>query len=304
MNEETAPRRSPREILDSILAKVSHLDLTDGVEPTNPVMTACGGYCDLFEGRWMRNGSCKSKVAVKRIRIHLQHDTELTSYLAREIHVWSGLHHPNILPFCGYLLEGNFPSLVSEWMMNGSVRWYLERHPDHDLLPLVIGIAEGLQYLHDKNIIHADLKAENVLISNDGLPQICDFGIMKILVSSQTFGGTSSQNIGTKRSVRWMSKELLAMHDLPITYSMESDIWAFGMTVYELLTKELPFFHLENDREVSLHISEGNQPSRPASTETWPICYQKLWNLCRACWHLYPGRRITIYQIDSALEAL
>ncbi|KAH8115034.1 kinase-like domain-containing protein, partial [Phellopilus nigrolimitatus] len=96
----------------------------------------------------------------------------------------------------------------------------------------VIGIADGLQYLHGEGVIHSDLKAENVLISDDGLPRICDFGISRILVSSQTFGGISSQNNGTKGTLRWMSKELLEFCEPPNTHSMESDIWAFGMTVY------------------------------------------------------------------------
>ncbi|KAH8115040.1 kinase-like domain-containing protein [Phellopilus nigrolimitatus] len=302
MNEETAPRRSPREILDEVLGKRAYLDLTDAVQK-NPEMVACGGYCDVFEGRWLKDGpSAPRKVAVKRIRIHLG-EANFTRYLAREIYVWSGLNHTNILPFCGYLLEGKFPSLISEWMENGTARGYLERRPDLDLLPLVIGIAEGLKYLHGKGVIHSDLKAENVLISDDGLPRICDFGISRILISSQTFGATSSQNNGTKGSLRWMSKELLEICEPPNTHSMESDIWAFGMTVYELLTKELPFFHLKIDAHVMFHILGGNQPLRPASIETRPVRYQKLWDLCQTCWDI-PGRRSGIDHIVSILNVL
>ncbi|KAH8115061.1 kinase-like domain-containing protein [Phellopilus nigrolimitatus] len=302
MSEETALRRSPREILDEVLGKRADLDLTDAVR-TNSVVVACGGYCDVFEGRWLKYGSSEPrKVAVKRIRIHLG-EANFTRYLAREICVWSGLNHPNILPFCGYLLEGNFLSLISEWMENGTVRRYLERRPDLDLLPLVIGIAEGLEYLHGEGVVHSDLKAENVLISDDGLPRICDFGISRILISSQTFGGTSSQNNGTKGSLRWMSKELLEICEPPNTHSMESDIWAFGMTVYELLTKELPFFHLKNDALVILHIFQGNQPLRPASIETRPVHYQKLWDLCQTCWDI-PGKRPGIEYIASTLRIL
>ncbi|KAH8115036.1 kinase-like domain-containing protein [Phellopilus nigrolimitatus] len=302
MNEETAPRCFPREMLDSVLTKVSHLDLTDVVQKI-PEMVACGGYCDVFEGRWLKDGSSeRRKVAVKRIRIHLG-EANFTRYLAREIYVWSGLNHPNILPFCGYMLEGKFPSLISEWMENGTVRRYLERRPDLDLLPLVIGIAEGLKYLHGEGVIHSDLKSENVLISDDGLPRICDFGISRILVSSQTFGGTSLQNNGTRGSLRWMSKELLEICEPPNTHSMESDIRAFGMTVYELLTKELPFFHLKIDAHVMFHILSGNQPSRPSSIETRPVCHQKLWDLCQTCWYI-PVKRPRIDDLVSTLNAL
>ncbi|KAH8115011.1 kinase-like domain-containing protein, partial [Phellopilus nigrolimitatus] len=284
MSEETAFRRNPREILDEVLGKRAYLDLMNAVQLISPVMVACGGYCDIFEGRWLKDGSSEPrKVAVKRIRIHLG-EANFTRHLAREVYVWSGLDHPNILPFCGYMLEGKFPSLISEWTENGTVKKYLERHPDHDLLPLVTGIAEGLEYLHGQHIIHSDLKADNVLISIDGKPQICDFGISGILASSQTFGGISSGQSGIKGSLRWMAKELFETCEPPNAHSMESDIWAFGMTVYEMLTKELPFFYLKSDVFVMRHILDGNLPSRPTSLETWPFRHQKLWDLCQTCW--------------------
>ena len=93
-------------------------------------------------------------------------------------------------------------------MENGTASGYVKEHPECNVLELVssytlhnenethkeyqiIGIAEGLNYLHTEGVIHSDIKADNVLISNTGLPLICDFGISRMLAASQTLHTTT-----------------------------------------------------------------------------------------------------------------
>ena len=107
---------------------------------------------------------------------------EYLKCLAKELTIWSGLEHANILPFFGFCMDdddadGCYPSLVSLWMDNGTVRDYLEAHPESNIVVQVChrsfivtqhrllmarlkvsGIAEGLKYLHDKDVVHSDLK--------------------------------------------------------------------------------------------------------------------------------------------------
>ena len=73
---------------------------------------------------------------------------------------------------------------------------------------------------------------DNVLVSADGQPQICDFGISTILATSTTFGATSSHTYGTRGSLRWMAIEFFESVDTPILHSEKTDVWAFGMTAY------------------------------------------------------------------------
>lgn len=94
----------------------------------------------------------------------------------------------------------------------------------------ITGIAEGLKYLHDEGVVHSDIKADNVLISNTGVPRICDFGISKMLASSHTFDVTTSGHL--KGSTRWMAKELMIIGDPPPVHTFQTDVWAFGMTVH------------------------------------------------------------------------
>ena len=96
--------------------------------------------------------------------------------------------------------------------------------------PQILGIAEGLKYLHDEGVIHSDIKANNVLISSAGVPRICDFGISRMLASSQIFDVTTSGRL--KGTTRWMAKELIEIGDPPPTHTFQTDVWAFGMTVH------------------------------------------------------------------------
>ena len=92
----------------------------------------------------------------------------------------------------------------------------------------VIGIGEGLKYMHSWNVVHGDLKGVNVLISgtaSDPIPVLCDFGLSKI----SDIPGFTTVVQGT---TNWMAKELLGESDEECVLSPASDIWAWGMTVY------------------------------------------------------------------------
>jgi len=124
------------------------------------------------------------------------------------------------------------------------------------------GIAAGLLYLHDNDVIHADLKSDNILISDCGEPLLADFGISRIITSS-----AASSMSDVKGSMRWMATELLLLcPDETIKHTKQSDVWAYGMVLYELLTGDVPFAHLKNDCQVfSFALSRGEIPARPTT---------------------------------------
>ncbi len=200
--------------LEKILAALSHLnlegDITDKQE--NPIRF--GGMCDVFTARSIKQNK---KVAVKRIRAHLagneafakvgttirQHcfksfDTPRHQQFAKEIRVWVGLQHENVLPLLGFILGGPslIPSLISEWMEQGILPDYTKKFPrasvhtcrmvrallfniSEDLtlssdVEQLLGIASGLSYLHAKGVIHADLKGVRTHV-NMSLYNIDDF---------------------------------------------------------------------------------------------------------------------------------
>ncbi|KAL5492783.1 hypothetical protein ACEPAI_4231 [Sanghuangporus weigelae] len=293
-------RRSSKDVLRTMLSNRPHLNLSDEIQFGKPVLKAHGGFCDVFQGRWISQGVCIYKVAIKRLRVHIQTDRDFAKQLAKEIRVWSGLYHRNILPLLGYVIEGEYPSLISEWMENGTVSRYIQEHPKTDLLHVILGIARGLEYIHGQGVIHSDIKADNVLVSRFGEPCICDFGISRMIAASQSFGETSAHRV--KGTVRWMARELL--EDPQAVHSKESDIWAFGMTIYELLTNQVPFHHLSRDVHVMFTILQGYTPPQPGSFSSWPIYWQKLWSICFVSWNRYPQLRKPMSEIVWYLELL
>ncbi|KAI5120412.1 hypothetical protein M0805_006913 [Coniferiporia weirii] len=233
-------------------------------------------------------------------------DIKFQKRLSKELHIWCKLDHPHILPLLGFFFEDNdYPSLVSEWMENGTVLKYLELHPDCDLQQMILGIAKGIEYLHDNDIVHSDIKPENILISSSGRPRICDFGISHVLSASKDFNIGSSTTGGLKGTIRYTAIELFNVTDEELsTYSKASDVWAFGMTVLVLLTKEPPYSHLSNELQVIVAIMHGGLPPVPEDYEMWPGLYQSLWELCVSCWDISPFRRPTMSNICSALSSL
>ncbi|KAI5122336.1 hypothetical protein M0805_002503 [Coniferiporia weirii] len=285
--------------LTATLATLAHLNLSGCISYDDLVLKAYGGYCDIFFGECtvQTPDPHKKKVAVKRLRIHIQGDRDFAKRLAKELKVWSKLAHQNILPLLGFLLEGPYPSLVSEWMDNGPVSQYIRNNVDCDVLRMILGVADGIFYLHYKDIVHSDIKAENILVDQFGTPLICDFGISRMLSATQSLGNSAT---GIKGSIRWMAPELLSFSvgEPPKTHTKSSDVWAFGMTVYELLAGKPPYSHLKLDVHVLFAIIHGELPP-PIPLNSLSLRHEKFLSICEPgkCWDRLPELRPSMRQI-------
>ncbi|KAH7322051.1 kinase-like domain-containing protein [Rhizoctonia solani] len=93
----------------------------------------------------------------------------------REIYNWSKLDHDNIHKLLGVIVFEGRLGMVSKWMEEGNLRQYLQSNARVDRYPLCIQVAQGVEYLHDNNMIHGDLKAINVLVSSDHILKLTDF---------------------------------------------------------------------------------------------------------------------------------
>jgi len=219
--------------LKKILSNLSHLNLAGQIVNKQAHASGFGGSCDVFTARSIKHNT---KVAVKQIRVFLTNDHKLAKRLAKEIRIWATLDHENVLPLLGYVAEGEYmtPSLISEWMENGTLHVYMSNFPRccFETCAMLHGIASGLSYLHSKGIIHADLKSQNILISASKTPVLADFGLSLTLAHSQATMTTETTSLA-KGTVRWMAKELFTPPDgASPKHDEHTDMWAFGMVIY------------------------------------------------------------------------
>ncbi|KAI5122712.1 hypothetical protein M0805_009765 [Coniferiporia weirii] len=299
----SAAAESPADLLERTQINLRAFNLTERVvydssEPEN----CMGAYSDIF------TGSCEIpdrgrviKVAIKTLR---KVGPDIPKIAAREIYIWSKLIHPNVSLFLGFVENTNtgLPSLVSEWMENGSVLTYVKDHPERDVVPLILGMAKGLEYLHDNGVVHSDVKSSNVLVGPTGDAVICDFGISRAMNATQpVLGGNTTAPGGVIGTYRWMARELFDHKNGSIKHTKASDVWAFGMTAYELLTKQFPYAHIHVIL-VPLAIMGGDLPTPPTLMETWPKRYREVWELCKLCWTFDPKLRILMTNVTKTLR--
>ncbi|TDL15450.1 kinase-like protein [Rickenella mellea] len=289
---------------NDLLAVPKQLDLTSRVTQTEEIARAKCEQYHLYYGTLQP----RKQVAIKRLRSSLNDNEPLRKALPRELKLWSRLRNRNILPILGSTVdERGFPAIITEWMGNGSALDYVKKNHQADVFNMVKGIAEGLAYLHKENVVHADLRSDNVLISNAGVPLVTDFGLARLLVVTHTIRDVKE----LMRSVRWMAIELVnpksnSKDDTSpstniVEQTRESDVWAFGMVIYELLSKSYPFAGLP-DIQVLIKIAGGGSPNPPKDIRSRPPTDQSLWDLCKRCWHKEPASRPTMSSIVADLK--
>jgi len=194
--------------------------------------------------------------------------------------------------------KNEFPSLLSIWMSNGTVNGYVNKNPKVCLLEIFLGISDGLRYLHSQKepIVHGDLKAVNVLINSRGRPCLCDFGLSRILVNSTSWNTTASRARGT---LRWQAPELLDPKPSQPVTTIESDIYSYGLTCYEVLTGRIPFYQIQSDFQLLFNVTTGKaklqKPENGSLTEfAWDV-------LCR-CWSFEPSQRPSAAKVYELLS--
>ncbi|KAF8211580.1 kinase-like domain-containing protein [Mycena galopus ATCC 62051] len=261
---------------------------------------AGGGFGDIWKGSV--GGQI---VAVKSMRQYVDDDVKASlKKLGREALIWRQLSHPNLLPFLGlYMLDSRL-SLVSPWMENGDLKHFLGNgRSDVDRVSLILDVAEGLEYLHSKNVVHGDLKTVwlsmfltssyifesqlNILVTPSGRACIADFGLSSI-VDELSLKMTFSSHSGRGGTVRYQAPELLK-NDSPNHFG--SDVYAFACVCYEILTGKVPFFEVANEAAIIFKVIEG---IRPSGLEAISPDFRLL---IGACWHQEADKRPTMTAI-------
>ena len=145
------------------------------------------------------------------------------------------LRHPNLLNINHFDVFENYPYLVMPYCANGSVTQHIGKMPESEVWKFVLDVSGGLAFLHSQEppIVHQDIKPDNILITSDGRYVISDFGISR---SFRTKMSRTNNHVSTSGTIAYMGPERFSEKPLVV---LASDIWAFGMTLYELITGDV-----------------------------------------------------------------
>jgi mitogen-activated protein kinase kinase kinase len=162
--------------------------------------------------------------------------------LKREISLLRDLRHPNIVQYLGCGSSAEYLNIFLEYVPGGSVQTMLNSYgalPEPLVRSFVRQILNGLSYLHNRDIIHRDIKGANILVDNKGTIKISDFGISKKLEATNILNGANNNKHrpSLQGSVFWMAPEVVKQ----TSYTRKADIWSLGCLVVEMMTGTHPF---------------------------------------------------------------
>ncbi|CAL9708095.1 unnamed protein product [Knipowitschia caucasica] len=217
-------------------------------------------FCDLHEiGHgsfgavyFARNSYSNEVVAIKKMSYNGKQTTEKWQDIIKEVKFLGQLRHPNTIEYKGCYLKDNTAWLVMEYCL-GSASDLLEVHKkplqEVEIAAITHGALLGLAYLHSHNMIHRDIKAGNILLTELGQVKLADFGSAAIASPANSFVGTPY----------WMAPEVILAMDEG-QYEGKVDIWSLGITCIELAERKPPLFNM-NAMSALYHIAQNDSPT-------------------------------------------
>lgn len=194
-----------------------------------------GGFSEVWLAEDLRS---QVKVALKVYSSVQDMDAEGVKMFRKEFSLVCNLNHTNILkPFTFDIFQG-CPYIVLPYCEKGSAAQYVGKLTENELWDFVGQVAAGLAYIHKHNIIHQDIKPGNVLVNADGQLMITDFGISTGLRKTMRRSVNKTDDSARDGTIAYMSYECLKENPINV---IARDIWAFGATLYEFATGEVPF---------------------------------------------------------------
>lgn len=249
--------RSPGERLEpqrtrALANKLAHEDWEiDEKQITLQCKVGSGSFGTVYRGEYF------GLVAVKKLNVGEPTLQQLQAF-KNEVAVLKKTRHLNVLLFMGWVREPSL-AIVTQWCEGSSLYKHIhvvEPRVEFEMstiLDIFKQITLGMNYLHSKNIIHRDLKTNNIFLMDDmSTVKIGDFGLAT--VKTRWSGGQQSQQ--PTGSILWMAPEVIRMQDSN-PYTTLSDVYSFGIVMYEVLSSSLPYSSINNRDQILFMVGRG-----------------------------------------------
>ena len=296
---ELTPNDSKASLVSSYDIDFSSLELD--------VPVGQGSFGTIYKAMWN-----ETLVAVKFLTSAVDEEScdpgnpnggQIVSLLESEGEILASLRHPNIVQFIGVCSQP--PCIVSEFVDNGSLSDLIRSsRASKDiswgmLLKMLTDAATGMLYLHARPspIIHCDLKSNNILVDSFFRTKICDFNLSRLLEQS------TSSLVSSVQNPRWIAPEVLDGE----RYSKESDVYSFGIVMWEVLTRKIPWHGVDMGEIVTL-VREGARPEIPNFWDVQDghgeefIVFEEYVDLMTSCWSQNPYDRPSFAKIIKVLR--
>lgn len=248
-----------------------------------------GGFADVYCGTWQG-----LNIAIKQLHLKIVSPSLVQDFL-NEAQILAKCRHPSVVTFFGISIQEGCYQLILELMLRGTLFQNLSNSslplPVPLRLQMCLDMSRGVEYLHDLNIIHCDLKSTNILIGKDWQAKITDFGLSKIKIATETTFTTERK----AASIRWSAPELFKRNS-PRT--KKSDLWSLGMVIHEVFSRKVPFAEEPNETIVIQWINNGEKEH--ISSE----CPSALSEVVTKCWNMDPKERPDPSSIIQTLKNL
>ncbi|CAH1776538.1 unnamed protein product [Owenia fusiformis] len=247
-----------------------------------------GQFGSVKRGKWRKNKS----VAVKMMQQGMMNEDDFID----EAKTMKMLQHENLVQLYGVCSKQRPIYIVIEYMKHGSLLNYLKRQrgvilkKPNKLLDMCLQVCRAMKYLESQSFIHRDLAARNCLVGDNLVVKVGDFGLARYVLDDEY---TSSS--GTKFPIKWAPPEVLGY----TRFSSKSDVWAFGVLMWEIFTGgDMPYGKIKNQEVVEQVVHHGKRLEKPQA------CPGEVYDIMMVCWEKDERNRPGFAVLENKLANL